>query len=162
MFLGSPLWQNADIWAWKTGIGTYVAKHGPGFFTPIVKNMSKALDEAVAWNFASHTQRSCQVIYWLGICGSCCYSWLRIFDATPVMTGLAGHSALSTSISFFFWTNLVTRSVFLVFRKRMNGPSSGRDAGKSALPQRLPYPLPLARAPPRQKQGTSPARLQAR
>ena len=40
----------------KTGIGTYVAKHGPVFFTPIVKKISKLLDEAVAWNLASHTR----------------------------------------------------------------------------------------------------------
>ncbi|KAF9654138.1 hypothetical protein BDM02DRAFT_6878 [Thelephora ganbajun] len=41
---------------YQTGIGTYVTKRGPGFFTPIVKKVSKLLDEAVAWNLASHTQ----------------------------------------------------------------------------------------------------------
>jgi hypothetical protein len=45
-----------DILAPKTGIGTYVAKHGSVFFTPIIKKISKLLDEAVAWNLASHTQ----------------------------------------------------------------------------------------------------------
>jgi hypothetical protein len=39
---------------WKTGISTYVVKHGPGFLSSIVKKMSKLVDEAVAWNPAIH------------------------------------------------------------------------------------------------------------
>lgn len=58
MSAGTPIWNDAHMLLRKTGIGTYVSKHGPGFFTPIFKKMSKMLDEAVAWNLASHTQCS--------------------------------------------------------------------------------------------------------
>jgi len=66
----------------KTGIGTYVSKHGPGFFTPVFKKMSKLLDEAVAWNLASHTQCSYSIEK-RAISGftALFVSWLRILDA---------------------------------------------------------------------------------
>ena len=81
--IGTPVWHDTDILRRKAGIGTYVAKHGPGFFTPVVKKMSKVLDEAVAWNLASHTQCSytiakCFILIFTGPF----VSWLRILDAT--------------------------------------------------------------------------------
>ena len=66
----------------KTGIGTYVSKHGPGFFTPMVKKMSKLLDEAVAWNLASHTQCSYSIKKpFISRFTGLFVSWLRILDA---------------------------------------------------------------------------------
>ena len=81
--IGTPVWHDTDILSRKTGIGTYVAKHGPGFFTPVVKKMSKVLDEAVAWNLASHTQ----CLYTIAKCFISIFtgpfvSRLRILDAT--------------------------------------------------------------------------------
>lgn len=74
------VWRDADILSRKTGIGTYVPKHGPGFLTPVFKKFSKLLDEAVAWNLASHTQCSYTIIIrfisYLGVFLSAGYEFL--------------------------------------------------------------------------------------
>ncbi|KAF9786707.1 hypothetical protein BJ322DRAFT_667687 [Thelephora terrestris] len=67
---------------YQTGIGTYVAKHGPVVFTSIFKKVSKVLDAAVAWNLASHTQCLHTIIKSsISVLMGPFVSWLRIFDA---------------------------------------------------------------------------------
>ena len=83
MSVGTPIWNDAYVLSPKTGIGTYVSKHGPGFFTPVFKKMSKMLDTAVAWNLASHTQCSYSIAgRVLSQTHGPFISRLRVFDAT--------------------------------------------------------------------------------
>lgn len=103
MFLGSPVWHDVDTWTRKTGIGTYVAKHGSVLFTPIVKKISKLLDTAVAWNLASHTQ--------------CSYSITALLTRDLRVLLSAGYEFLMQHCSYFSGsrpTGQLSSSIFIL------------------------------------------------